>query len=390
MKKFLTFILIAAVAVLAVTGYNYVRAVGGIKNAFGGLSSMAAAITAQASSDIKQDSFAAQTSSQQSSRKSVVIKPTNPISSAKPSSGKNPVVPLANGGKPITKAQGSTSPSSSVKIPDDFNVYEYGRTLLSAKEAACYDAMRSGVQSLQKTIRLPYAVNQDTFQKIFWYYLYDHAEVFYIKHEIQNSQELFDVSLGLDRNNLVQVIYLQYQYDAPTIAKMETQMKNSAKALLAGVTAGMSESRKVKLIHDTFIQHTRYDLAAVNNPSSYPSAFDAYGALVNHTAVCDGYAKALKLLLNSEGIESLYITGTGVTSKGEGSHAWNMAKIGSKWYWVDATFDDPVYSTSDALDSTHETDLYLEMKTVVFKKTHIYSTYSNSDEENYTILPAVS
>ena len=58
----------------------------------------------------------------------------------------------------------------------------------------------------------------------------------------------------------------------------------------------------------------------------------AYGALVNKEAVCEGYAKAYKLLLNAMGIECDVVINA--------EHAWNVVQLEGKWYLVDVTNDD--------------------------------------------------
>mgnify|MGYP006954259698 FL=1 len=50
-----------------------------------------------------------------------------------------------------------------------------------------------------------------------------------------------------------------------------------------------------------------------------PMAHSAYGALVNKSAVCEGYAKAYKLLLDEMGIEN--------DSVFNDVHAWNNPQI---------------------------------------------------------------
>ena len=68
-----------------------------------------------------------------------------------------------------------------------------------------------------------------------------------------------------------------------------------------------------------------------------------YGALINQYAVCDGYTKAFKYILDDLGISCVEVCGiaensTGVTE----SHAWNDILIDGKWYAIDVTWDDPI------------------------------------------------
>ncbi|MEG2187522.1 MAG: transglutaminase domain-containing protein [Clostridia bacterium] len=82
-------------------------------------------------------------------------------------------------------------------------------------------------------------------------------------------------------------------------------------------------------------------------------AHNAYGALVGSTSaevaadsnrvfrgnvVCEGYAKAFKLLCDSIGLPALYVSGTAQPSGG--GHAWNYIKIDNNWFAVDSTWDD--------------------------------------------------
>ena len=81
----------------------------------------------------------------------------------------------------------------------------------------------------------------------------------------------------------------------------------------------------------------------------------AYGALVNHYCVCDGYSAAIRLLLGRCGIETLKVVG----SMNGGSHAWAMVKLDGTYYHLDATADDPVGSSQvvlhGAFNVTNET-----------------------------------
>lgn len=58
----------------------------------------------------------------------------------------------------------------------------------------------------------------------------------------------------------------------------------------------------------------------------------AYGALINKEAVCEGYAKAYKLLMDAMGIPCDVVINE--------EHAWNVVFLDGKWYLVDVTNDD--------------------------------------------------
>lgn len=91
---------------------------------------------------------------------------------------------------------------------------------------------------------------------------------------------------------------------------------------------------KVRYFHDEILARCTYNTDAV---SSYdPVSCEAYGALVTGSAICEGYAKAFKLLCDRSGIPCEIIGGT---VEGE-PHMWNYVQLGGSYYLVDATFDD--------------------------------------------------
>lgn len=58
-------------------------------------------------------------------------------------------------------------------------------------------------------------------------------------------------------------------------------------------------------------------------------------------AVCEGYAKAFKILCDKARIPCMLVSGTAVSSLETGNHAWNMVQMqNEKWYMVDTTWDD--------------------------------------------------
>ncbi|HIY21890.1 MAG TPA: S-layer homology domain-containing protein [Candidatus Flavonifractor merdigallinarum] len=95
------------------------------------------------------------------------------------------------------------------------------------------------------------------------------------------------------------------------------------------VTAGMSEYQRVKAFHD-------YLCSTVTYQDYGSESHTAYGALVNHAAVCQGYTQAMDLLCYLSGIDCEHIFGS---SRGQ-THSWVRVKIEGQWYNVDTTWDD--------------------------------------------------
>ena len=101
-----------------------------------------------------------------------------------------------------------------------------------------------------------------------------------------------------------------------------------------GIKAEMSDYEKTKLIYDYVCDTVTYDYDNLYD-NSYFLKFSAYAALINKTAVCQGYANLLYRLLNAVGVDARVISGLG----NGGPHAWNLIGIDGVYYYADATWD---------------------------------------------------
>lgn len=103
-------------------------------------------------------------------------------------------------------------------------------------------------------------------------------------------------------------------------------------------TSEMSQETKAYIAHNYLAKTVEYWLKEEANPLEKSYMQSAYGALINHKCVCQGYAEAYKRLLDSQGIICEVICG-----KIRGSqehHAWNVVSFdGRNYYHVDVTWD---------------------------------------------------
>ena len=96
--------------------------------------------------------------------------------------------------------------------------------------------------------------------------------------------------------------------------------------------AGKSDFDKSLILYQRLIQANRYDFGDHDQT--------AYGALIEGTSVCAGYARSYQLLLQAVGIPCLYLTGTADNGYQIGGHAWNLVQLDGQWYYCDPTWDD--------------------------------------------------
>ncbi|MEK3978662.1 DUF5050 domain-containing protein [Psychrobacillus sp. FSL K6-2836] len=134
-------------------------------------------------------------------------------------------------------------------------------------------------------------------------------------------------------------INFKYKGDRQSILEKNKKVNAEVnKIIKEKIKKDMSDLEKVKAIHDHLVLSVAYDYDnfLINNVSH--DSFEAYGALINKVAVCDGYTKSMALLLNKVGVQTIQVTGSG----NGGNHSWNMVKIDGQYYHVDTTWDDPI------------------------------------------------
>ena len=168
----------------------------------------------------------------------------------------------------------------------------------------------------------------------------------------------YGYSIGAVRDNNSSTKYTgtfkAYRFD-PSSREIDTdahkQMKafmssvNSTVELLQAQTKGMNQYDKLKTIHDYICKKVSYvntgDLWCHTAASIFLDSDPGY--------VCEGYAKTFKILCYYMGINCACVSGTAKsTSSGTpGAHMWNYVQMDdSKWYMVDATWDDSGSSPS--------------------------------------------
>lgn len=120
-----------------------------------------------------------------------------------------------------------------------------------------------------------------------------------------------------------------------TTADQEEELNVAVEQLLNQLNlSGKSDYEKIKGIYDYICKNVRYDYANLKN-DYYNLKFTAYAALMNKTAVCQGYSVLLYRLALTLGIDCRFVGGTG----NGGPHGWNIVKLGNLYYNADSTWD---------------------------------------------------
>lgn len=234
---------------------------------------------------------------------------------------------------------------------------------------------------------------QSYYQAAIESYLYDNPEVFYLNPKkmyinIQTTKSKFKTKYEVFLNSNNEASYLADGYTTKEEVDIAEQKIQEVKNQIMAEIENKSEYEKTKYIHDYLVEQITYDQTI-----SKSNIYDIYGALVNKTCVCEGYAKSFKYLLDEAKIENVIVIGEGTNSDGQTeSHAWNYVKIKGAWYAVDVTWDDPVIKGWGAISKNTKYKYFL-LGSKEINKDHIPSTrfveggkeyaYPVLSEENY-------
>ena len=217
----------------------------------------------------------------------------------------------------------------------------YGRTVLSGFDNSnallfVYDKIASSMDDINNIIEYGtdykieidisedgYAVTPAELKTVIDVYTRDYTGHFWLNKSWSYSYYLNDKSI-----KIVTKIHMYCYAGREETALAKQKYDSAADKLIAGITPDMPEFERDLILHDRLADHIAYE--------DGDRVHDAYGALVNGKAVCDGYTKAFQYLLQRVGIQSFMVTGTG----NGGKHAWNIVRIDGKYYNVDLTWDD--------------------------------------------------
>ena len=222
---------------------------------------------------------------------------------------------------------------------------------LGDTEKIAYELIVAEIEQMPLKIRIPY-LDDEGLSRVFEALLYENPEYFFLSEKCKLETTAFGKSYFLP-----QYIITLSEY-AERLDKLE-----KIKEIIDIKTHGISDDfEKEQIIHDYIIEKCEYVKKTGGDYSS------AYGCLVNGSASCEGYAKAMKYLLDEADVENYIAAGNTTDENGASQgHAWNIVRIDGEYYHVDVTWDDPIESsvenkyayfniTDEEISATHDAE----------------------------------
>ena len=248
----------------------------------------------------------------------------------------------------------NTNNSSTNSISTN-NKYYYNQLGYNAK--LIYTALENNIDNLKKdNFKINFStkfndllnkqngksVLDKSFQAALDAFFYDHPELFYIdltkitlytKYTTIGSKTTYTVSLAPQNNKNYLSDSFNSESQVDNAINQIEQIRNSIVSRVNG-----SNYNKALIVHDTLVDMLEYEQNDSNS-----NTHNIYGAFVNRSVVCEGYAKSFKYIMDSLNIPCILVGGIATNnSSNTESHMWNYIQLDGNWYGVDVTWDDPV------------------------------------------------
>lgn len=193
---------------------------------------------------------------------------------------------------------------------------------LNKEQQHIYHSILKGVQNLENEFLVP-VCDRETLYNLFFRMRLDHPEIFWVTgfryKYYQNSPNFIFIPEYLFKKEKI------IEHQKAMNARVEKLVRPAMK---------FSEWEKEKYVHDFICENVCYD--KLKKPYSH----EIIGPLGQSVGVCEGIAKSVKILCDALGIWCIVALSEANPEKGiKYRHAWNVVRIGGKYYHLDATFD---------------------------------------------------
>lgn len=210
-------------------------------------------------------------------------------------------------------------------------------SMMSSDEKSAYKIIYNGLKMRAFHIIVSLYLQPERVQEVYLKVLYDNPLFFYVNQTVIKMT-------GEPGYWILLPEYLHANREINTILKDIRRVVD--KVAVKADAMRLDEFRLEKYLHDSVVKSVAYDYDALKSTDCF-NAHSVVGAFLDNKAVCEGIAKAFKLLCNEFGIKCIVVLGKANKDgdfSGNDYHAWNLVKIGGESYHVDVTWDN-LYDT---------------------------------------------
>ena len=200
------------------------------------------------------------------------------------------------------------------------NSYYYN--LLNKQQQKAYYAVKEGLLAVETSFPVPRLEGREL-ADIYFLVRLDHPEIFC---SVNFTYRYYPDSEYVE-------LIPEYLFRKKTIEEHKKAMESRVRKL-ARQAEQLSAREKLLFIHDFICRNVSYDKLK----KAY--SHEIIGPLGQGVGVCEGIAKAVKILCDALGIWCIIpLSEANPEKQIKYRHAWNIVKIGGSYYHLDVTFD---------------------------------------------------
>ena len=283
---------------------------------------------------------------------------------------------------PVKTVKSSAAPASDEAQEAETGVHGHCyEALQTDAEREAYDKIHEAVSMLNSEEFV--LTDRDAFENlgdILDMYKDDHPEAFWLSDGVSYSY--------IDDEDEIRVT-LEFENEGMELKERKDKFSARVAEILSKAPKNGSDYEKELFVNDWIVDNCEYDEEAAQlhrQDSVRANEQDAYGAIIDGKAVCEGYSRAFQLLCGKLGVDCSTVSGIGYTENdetGESSseaHSWNCVLIGGDWYYADCTWNDGGGETEVDIPSSRY--YYLNLTTGEISKDHEFAPlYSEPHDE---------
>ncbi|MBR5202485.1 MAG: hypothetical protein IKW45_04405 [Clostridia bacterium] len=186
-------------------------------------------------------------------------------------------------------------------------------------------------------------ISETELKKIIYSIIYDNSNIFWLSGNYTYYSH----------EDYIELIP-EYNHSEKEVEEISTKLNNKINEIISQISVVATDYEKELYLHDYICNNTVYDASTFKNGGD-----TAYSSLLNGKSICEGYARAMQILLDFVGIKNYLVIGDGVSEGVIEPHMWNIVEIDGYNYHLDVTWDDSVTNDSNCYFYFNVTDEYI-------------------------------
>ena len=219
-----------------------------------------------------------------------------------------------------------TSSENDKEEEEDTGLYAY--SILDSRGKKVYAEVYDCLANLRSEVKVS-TTDKDFLDKCFNYCIMDHPEIFYVKGYRTKITSLAGKVTDIRFSG-------HYTMTGTEVRSKLARIDEEVEKIIENAPFDDSDYEKAKYVFDYIVQNTGYNINAPDNQN-------ILSVFLNHESVCQGYSLAVKYLLDRLDVPCAVIYGEVDGT----SHAWNLAKLDGTYCYIDATWGDQSFRSSE-------------------------------------------